>query len=116
MAPGSDGRRFGERKKGGERTVSKIAGGSPARNAWLVVAGLVALMLAIAGCGGSDNGGGGGTELQKVGKPEGELDLVNWPGYVEPQWTKPFEKETGCQVKNKDAGTSDEMVQLMRTG
>ncbi len=95
--------------------MSKNEGGHQARTAWLIVAGISALMLALSGCGGSSNGGGG-SELQKVGKPEGELDLVNWPGYVEPQWTKPFEKQTGCQVKNKDAGTSDEMVQLMRTG
>ena len=50
------------------------------------------------------------------GKNEGELNLVEWPGYVEPQWTKPFEQKTGCKVNGKDAGTSDEMVQLMRTG
>jgi putative spermidine/putrescine transport system substrate-binding protein len=54
--------------------------------------------------------------LQTLGKTEGQLDLVEWPGYVEPQWVKPFEQQTGCQVHNKDAGTSDEMVQLMRTG
>jgi putative spermidine/putrescine transport system substrate-binding protein len=54
--------------------------------------------------------------LQKLGKGEGQLNLVEWPGYVEPQWVKPFEQKTGCQVQNKDAGTSDEMVQLMRTG
>jgi putative spermidine/putrescine transport system substrate-binding protein len=53
--------------------------------------------------------------LQHLGKPEGQLNLVEWPGYVEPQWVKPFEQQTGCQVHNKDAGTSDEMVQLMRT-
>ncbi len=34
----------------------------------------------------------------------------------QPMWVKPFEQQTGCQVHNKDAGTSDEMVQLMRTG
>ena len=28
----------------------------------------------------------------------------------------PFEKETGCQISVKVAGTSDEMVELMRTG
>src|SRR4029077_16191809 len=27
-----------------------------------------------------------------------------------------FEQQTGCQVHNKDAGTSDQMVLLMRTG
>src|SRR6202035_1469895 len=54
--------------------------------------------------------------LQHLGKGEGQLNLVEWPGYVEPAWVKPFEQQTGCQVHNKDAGTSDEMVQLMRTG
>ena len=32
------------------------------------------------------------------------------------EWTKPFEQETGCKVNDKVAGTSDEMVELMRTG
>jgi putative spermidine/putrescine transport system substrate-binding protein len=76
---------------------------------------LVAALFAI-GCGSSSSSSSTSQALQKVGKGEGELDLVNWPGYVEPQWVKPFEQQTGCQVKNKDAGTSDEMVQLMRTG
>jgi putative spermidine/putrescine transport system substrate-binding protein len=88
----------------------------PERVAWAIAAGLVAFMAAFAaGCGSS--GTSRNTEmLQKLGKPEGQLNLVEWPGYVEPQWVKPFEQKTGCQVNNKDAGTSDEMVQLMRTG
>ena len=87
-----------------------------ARTAWLVIAGLVVFMLILAGCGGSDdNGGGGGEELQKIGKGEGQVDLISWAGYVEPEWSKPFEQKTGCKVNNKVAGTSDEMVQLMRT-
>ena len=86
----------------------------PAKVAWLIAAGLIAALFAI-GCGGGSSSST--TEAQKsVGKGEGELDLVEWPGYVAPQWVKPFEQQTGCQVKNKDAGTSDEMVQLMRTG
>jgi putative spermidine/putrescine transport system substrate-binding protein len=95
--------------------------GNPARAAWLVLAGLVVVMLAIAGCGGggSDTTGGGGSSdeaLQKVGKGEGQLNLISWAGYVEPEWTKPFEQETGCKVSDKEAGTSDEMVELMKTG
>ena len=31
-------------------------------------------------------------------------------------WVTPFEKETGCKVNVKLGNTSDEMVQLMRTG
>ena len=60
--------------------------------------------------------GGGGEELQKLGKGEGEVNLISWAGYVEPEWVKPFEQKTGCKVNNKVAGTSDEMVKLMETG
>ncbi len=85
------------------------------RTAWLVVAGLLAFMLLLAGCGSSDNSSTG-KELTKVGKGEGELSLISWAGYVEPEWVEPFEQKTGCKVSDKIAGTSDEMVQLMRTG
>ena len=92
--------------------------GNPARTAWLVVAGLVVFMLALAGCGGGSDSTSGDTseELQKVGKGEGEVSLISWAGYVEPEWSKPFEQKTGCKVNNKEAGTSDEMVELMKTG
>jgi putative spermidine/putrescine transport system substrate-binding protein len=93
--------------------------GNPARTAWLVVAGLVVFMLALAGCGGGDDSTTGGSSdeaLQKVGKGEGEVSLISWAGYVEPDWSKPFEQKTGCKVNNKEAGTSDEMVELMKTG
>jgi putative spermidine/putrescine transport system substrate-binding protein len=93
--------------------------GNPARTAWLVVAGLVVFMLALAGCGGgSDSTSSGSSDeaLQKVGKGEGEVSLISWAGYVEPEWSKPFEQKTGCKVNNKEAGTSDEMVELMKTG
>jgi len=52
----------------------------------------------------------------KIGKGEGQLNLVAWEGYTQPQWVKPFEKSTGCQVNAKYAGSSDEMVTLMRSG
>jgi spermidine/putrescine-binding protein len=52
----------------------------------------------------------------KVGKGEGHLNLIAWEGYVQPQWTKPFETQTGCQVSVKYAGTSSEMVSLMANG
>jgi putative spermidine/putrescine transport system substrate-binding protein len=88
----------------------------PARTAWLIVTGLVAFMLLLAGCGSSSNSSSTGKELQKVGKGEGSLNLIAWAGYVEEPWTKPFEEKTGCKVSKKVAGTSDEMVSLMRTG
>ncbi len=58
-----------------------------------------------------------------MGAGEGEVDLVNWAGYVmdgskkgDPDWVTPFTKATGCKVNSKVAGTSDEMVTLMKTG
>ncbi len=61
--------------------------------------------------------------LQKLGKPEGRLDIVAWPGYIERgdtdksfDWVTGFEKKTGCKVNVKTAGTSDEMVALMNEG
>ena len=86
-----------------------------ARTAWIVIGGLLAFMLLLAGCGSSGNSTTG-KELTKVGKGEGQVGLVSWAGYVEPPWTKPFEQKTGCKVNDKVAGTSDEMVQLMRSG
>lgn len=94
-------------------------GSHPARTAWMVLAGLVVFMLVLAGCGGggsSDSTGSGGEALQKLGKGEGQVNLISWAGYVEEGWSKPFEQKTGCKVNNKVAGTSDEMVALMRTG
>ncbi len=51
-----------------------------------------------------------------IGKGEGQLNLIAWEGYVQPEWTKPFEQQTGCQVNVKYAGTSSEMVSLMANG
>ena len=52
----------------------------------------------------------------KIGAGEGQLNLVAWEGYTQPQWVKPFQKATGCVVHAKYAGSSDEMVTLMRQG
>ncbi len=61
--------------------------------------------------------------LDKLGEPEGEVNIVAWAGYVEDgstdpavDWVTPFEEATGCQVNVKTAPTSDEMVNLMKTG
>jgi putative spermidine/putrescine transport system substrate-binding protein len=93
---------------------------------------LVAVMAIAAGCGSSSsdssNGGtgssGGGSSLPtSIGTGEGALNLIAWEGYVEDgsndksyDWVTPFEKNTGCQVKAKYAGSSDEMVTLMKSG
>ena len=91
-----------------------------ARSAWLpaaIVGGLAATMLVVAGCGGSSSSSSdNGTAQKSVGAGEGQLNLVAWPGYVADPWKSAFEKQTGCQIKLKEAGTSDEMVDLMRTG
>src|SRR5215210_9580659 len=90
-----------------------------------IVAGLAAVMLVIAGCGGGDDNGGngGGEELTSVGAGEGELNIICWAGYCEDgstdpkvDWVTPFEQETGCQTNAKVGDTSDQMVDLMRTG
>src|SRR5512146_3130061 len=54
--------------------------------------------------------------LQQVGKGEGQLNLIAWEGYLDPSWVKPFEQQTGCQINAKYAGSSDEMVSLMKDG
>ena len=47
---------------------------------------------------------------------EGALNLIDWGGYVQTLWQKPFEDATGCKINYKDAGSSDEMVSLMANG
>jgi putative spermidine/putrescine transport system substrate-binding protein len=53
---------------------------------------------------------------KEIGKGEGALNIVAWEGYAQDDWIKPFEQETGCTVNRKYAGSSDEMVALMRQG
>ena len=93
---------------------------------------LAGVALISAGCGSSGSGGtppsgtvgpAGQTVptasmpvLQKIGKGEGKLNLIAWEGYLQPQWVKPFETQSGCQVNAKYAGSSDEMVALMKNG
>src|SRR4051794_27971105 len=78
-----------------------------------------------AGCGSSSNSSSSSSSgsnkpasnlPQKIGAGEGQLNLVAWEGYTQPQWVKPFQEATGCQVHAKYAGSSDEMVTLMRQG
>ncbi len=61
--------------------------------------------------------------VKQLGKGEGELAIVAWAGYVErgdsdktADWVTGFEKESGCKVTVKIAGSSDEMVSLMNGG
>lgn len=82
------------------------------------------------GCGddksSSSSGGFKPPELSaktELGASEGKLSVLAWPGYVEDgsndpkvDWVSDFEKESGCNVSVKTFGTSDEAVQLFRTG
>ncbi|WP_411720040.1 ABC transporter substrate-binding protein [Mycetocola sp.] len=83
--------------------------------------------LALTGCSastGDSDGNAGGMKIdvpdvpmhEKLGDYEDSLDIVAWSGFVEPAWSDDFTEETGCVVNRRVAGTSDEMVQLMRTG
>jgi putative spermidine/putrescine transport system substrate-binding protein len=81
------------------------------------------LALVAAGCGGDDESdsaqeglGSSIEEIQEKAKEEGQVNLINWAGYVEKDWVTPFEQQTGCTVNSKVGGSSDEMVTLMRTG
>src|SRR6266511_3603651 len=92
----------------------------------------VAVLLVATACGSSDSGGSSSSTglnppdlkaRSKLGKTEGQVNLIAWAGYVEDgsndpkvDWVSDFEKETGCNVNVKIGNTSDEMVTLMRTG
>jgi len=51
-----------------------------------------------------------------IGAGEGQLNLVLWDGYADKSWVDPFTAATGCKVSQKPAGSSDEMVSLMKDG
>jgi putative spermidine/putrescine transport system substrate-binding protein len=85
---------------------------------------VAALSVVAAGCGGGDDDGEASTQIEGLGSTveeiqanaEGQVNLIAWSGYVEPDWVKPFEQQTGCKVNAKIGTTSDEMVTLIRTG
>ena len=83
---------------------------------WALGALLAAMLVGVSACGSSSSGPVSGSLPTSIGKGEGQLNLVAWEGYAQPEWVKPFEAQTGCQVHTKYAGSSDEMVTLMRQG
>jgi len=58
----------------------------------------------------------GMTPQSTIGAGEGQLNLVLWDGYADKSWVDPFTAATGCKVSQKPAGSSDEMVALMKDG
>ena len=88
---------------------------------------LIFFAFAAAGCGSDDDGDGNGAasveglgsdidDIKAKAREEGQVNLINWAGYVEKDWVTPYEQETGCKVNSKVGATSDEMVTLMKTG
>ncbi|MFN3642681.1 MAG: ABC transporter substrate-binding protein [Gemmobacter sp.] len=82
----------------------------------LRLAGTSALALALAI-------GPAAAQLAALGTPEGQVNIVAWPGYIERgetmkefDWVTRFEATSGCKVNVKTANTSDEMVALMNEG
>src|SRR5581483_10583950 len=61
--------------------------------AHVLVAAAAAALCVPAASAGSGNG-----LPTSIGKGEGQLNLIAWEGYTQPQWVKTFEKATGCQV------------------
>src|SRR6266853_1361334 len=84
-----------------------------------------AAVVAVTACGGTTTPSGS-TRAQPpianmkpptaIGPGEGQLNLVLWDGYADKSWVDPFTAATGCKVSQKPAGSSDEMVTLMKDG
>jgi putative spermidine/putrescine transport system substrate-binding protein len=83
----------------------------------LIVGALTLCLMGLVACGGGgDNSSTTSSLPTSIGRGEGQLNLIAWEGYTEPEWVKPFEQQSGCKVAAKYAGSSDEMVTLMRQG
>lgn len=86
---------------------------------------VAAIVLALVACGKKDDAAPATPTASMPAAPvmEGALDIIAWPGYIERgesdksyDWVTEFEKNSGCKVNVKTAGTSDEMVSLMNQG
>jgi putative spermidine/putrescine transport system substrate-binding protein len=106
------------------------------KNRKTLLVGLCGVSLLLAACGTASNSSSSGSApgaqgftppklaaLTELGQPEGQLNVLAWPGYAENgsndpkvNWVTPFEQQTGCKVNVKPFGTSDEAVTLMKTG
>jgi putative spermidine/putrescine transport system substrate-binding protein len=89
-----------------------------ALSAGILLVGATAFLAA--GCGGSSSNAQTRTTVpgvpQSIGKGEGALNLIEWPYYSDKSFADKFEQQTGCMIKRKDAGSSNQMVALMRSG
>jgi putative spermidine/putrescine transport system substrate-binding protein len=83
---------------------------------WALGAVLATMVVAVSACGSSSKTSSSASLPTTIGTGEGQLNLVAWEGYTQPEWVKPFEAQSGCHVHSKYAGSSDEMVTLMRQG
>ncbi|HST18112.1 MAG TPA: extracellular solute-binding protein [Gaiellaceae bacterium] len=77
---------------------------------------LIALVAALLVPAAAVSRGNGSSLPTKIGKGEGSLNLIEWTAYSDPSFAKKFEQQTGCTIHRKDAGSSNEMVALMRSG
>ncbi|HEV2141291.1 MAG TPA: ABC transporter substrate-binding protein [Candidatus Dormibacteraeota bacterium] len=84
-----------------------------------------ASMLLLVACGSTGGTGAPTTQqpptagmkpLTSIGAGEGQLNLVLWDGYADKSWADPFTAQTGCKLNLHPAGSSDEMVSLMKDG
>ncbi|WP_448006641.1 ABC transporter substrate-binding protein [Agromyces bauzanensis] len=83
----------------------------------------IASIAVLTACGTQSGGSGGGEAAEELGEMEGQVSILAWPAYVEDgsndpavDWVSSFEEETGCEVTSKTYGTSDEAVNLMKSG
>jgi putative spermidine/putrescine transport system substrate-binding protein len=83
----------------------------------------VGAALVLTACGTASPSSTSASAITKLGKGEGKLSLLGWPGYAEDgsndpnvDWVSAFEKESGCQVTFKPYGTSDEALNLFKSG
>jgi putative spermidine/putrescine transport system substrate-binding protein len=83
---------------------------------WALGSVLAVMVVGVSACGSSSSTSSSANLPKSIGNGEGQLNLVAWEGYTQPEWVKPYEKQTGCTVHAKYAGSSDEMVTLMRQG
>ena len=99
-----------------------------------LAAGGFAIAMALAACGsdkpktspGNSSGTTSTTDGKTpatIGKAEGKVTILAWPGYAEngttakeTDWVTPFEKETGCKAEVKTFNTSDEAFNLFHSG